>query len=143
MTVDTTSQMLNTNLCARHVSYVMFRPEIWHTRQPERPAKWKPSRVVEAGCGGSHEWGVMARHGVSHKPGSTGPPAAPVHRELVLRAVHDVLQPLGVTEDVLRAWLFSRAGTLAAPGLIDSENELRSALPLFASASAASLPMVQ
>ena len=56
---------------------------------------------------------------------------------------HEVLQPSGVTEDVLRAWLFSRAGTLAAPGLIDSENELRSALPLFASASAASLPMVQ
>ena len=68
----------------------------------------------------------------------------PRYRELVLRAVHEVLQPLGVTEDVLRAWLFSRAGYLAAPGLINSGNELSSAhLPLFAAARRASLPMVQ
>ena len=68
----------------------------------------------------------------------------PRYRELVLRAVHEVLQPLGVTEDVLRVWLFSRAGYLAAPGLINSGNELSSAhLPLFAAARAASLPLVQ
>ncbi len=68
----------------------------------------------------------------------------PRYRELVLRAVHEVLQPLGVTEDVLRGWLFSRAGYLASPGLIDSARDLKSVhLPLFATSSSASLPIVQ
>jgi DNA polymerase elongation subunit (family B) len=59
----------------------------------------------------------------------------PRYRELVLRAVHEVLQPLGVTEDVLRVWLFSRAGYLAPPGIIASPKDLaRMHLPLFASA---------
>lgn len=56
----------------------------------------------------------------------------PRYRELLLRAVHEVLQPLGVTEDVLRAWLFSRAGYFAPPGLITSRSDLSSIhLPLF------------
>jgi DNA polymerase-2 len=60
----------------------------------------------------------------------------PRYRELVLRAVHEVLQPLGVREDVLRAWLFSRAGYLASPGLPDSSQDLNKIhLPLFASAN--------
>ena len=68
----------------------------------------------------------------------------PRYRELVLRAVYEVLQPLGVTEDMLRAWLFSRAGYLASPGFIDSGTNLSSIhLPLFARSSTASLPLVQ
>lgn len=56
----------------------------------------------------------------------------PRYRELLLRAVHEVLQPLGVTEDVLRAWLFSRAGYFTPPGLITSRSDLSSIhLPLF------------
>jgi len=58
----------------------------------------------------------------------------PRYRELILRAVHEVLQPLGVTEDVLRVWLFSRAGYVAPPGMIASSKDLaRMHLPLFAS----------
>jgi hypothetical protein len=54
------------------------------------------------------------------------------------------LQPLGVTEDVLRAWLFSRAGYLASPGLLNSGKDLSSVhLPLFASAADNRLPLMQ
>jgi DNA polymerase-2 len=68
----------------------------------------------------------------------------PRYRELLLRAVHEVLQPLGVSEDVLRAWLFSRAGYMAPPGLIRSSQELAGThLPLFASASGAGVPAMQ
>ena len=58
--------------------------------------------------------------------------------------MHEVLQPLGVTEDVLRAWLFSRAGYLASPGLLNSGKDLSGVhLPLFALSDAARLPMGQ
>jgi DNA polymerase-2 len=59
----------------------------------------------------------------------------PRYRELVLRAVHEVLQPLGVSEDILRAWLFSRAGYVSPPGVVRSSDDLSKIhLPLFASA---------
>ncbi len=62
----------------------------------------------------------------------------PRYRELILRAVHEVLQPLGVTEDLLRVWLFSRAGYSAAPGLVNSSEHLgQLKYPLFASANEA------
>jgi len=68
----------------------------------------------------------------------------PRYRELLLRAVHEVLQPLGVTEDVLRAWLFSHAGYVAPPGLIHSSQDLgKTHLPLFASTPGAGLPAIQ
>jgi len=44
----------------------------------------------------------------------------PRYKELVLRAVYEVLQPLGVTERTLRDWLFSGAGYLAQPGVLPS-----------------------
>lgn len=50
----------------------------------------------------------------------------PRYKELLFRAVHEVLQSLGVSEDVLRNWLFSRASYLVAPGLLHD----RLALPL-------------
>ncbi len=62
------------------------------------------------------------------------------YRELLLRAVHEVLQPLGVTEDLLKVWLFSRAGYCAPPGVIHSAQDLNKInLPLFASIGAADL----
>jgi hypothetical protein len=55
------------------------------------------------------------------------------YRELLVRAVHEVTQPLGVSEDVLRTWLFSRAGYISPPGLVQSDKALsRIHLPLFA-----------
>jgi hypothetical protein len=54
--------------------------------------------------------------------------------------VHEVMQPLGIGEDVLRAWLFSRAGYVAPPGQVQSLQDLRKIpLPLFASTPNAKL----
>lgn len=53
------------------------------------------------------------------------------YKELVLRAVHDMLQPLGVTERTLRDWLFSKAGYITQPGSLYSSDPTRLALPLF------------
>jgi DNA polymerase-2 len=65
----------------------------------------------------------------------------PRYRELLLRAVHEVMQPLGVSEAVLRAWLFSRAGYVAPPGLVRSAQDLgKIPLPLFASTPGVGLP---
>lgn len=50
------------------------------------------------------------------------------YRELLFRAVHEVLQPLGVTETVLRNWLFSKASYLMPPGYLHRRLEI----PLFA-----------
>jgi hypothetical protein len=55
----------------------------------------------------------------------------PRYRELAFRAVHEVLQPLGVTELILRNWLFSQAGYITQPGLLGSHDATRLALPLF------------
>jgi DNA polymerase elongation subunit (family B) len=68
----------------------------------------------------------------------------PRYRELLLRAMHEVLQPLGVNEATLRAWLFSRAGYVAPPGLIRSSEDLDQIhLPLFASNTGAGLPAIR
>ena len=53
------------------------------------------------------------------------------YRELVLRAVHELLQSLGVTEPVLKQWLFSQAGYLIAPGMPGSTDLKKLELPLF------------
>jgi DNA polymerase-2 len=50
------------------------------------------------------------------------------YKELLFRAVHEVLQPLGVTENILRDWMFGRANYLVPPGVLCS----RLNLPLFA-----------
>ena len=50
------------------------------------------------------------------------------YRELLFRAVHEILQPLGVTERVLSNWLFSQASYLLPPGLLHTNMEM----PLFA-----------
>ena len=65
------------------------------------------------------------------------------YKELLVRAVHEVTQPLGVSEEVLRTWLFSRAGYISAPGIVESPGELsRNRLPLFAATPKAGLPAI-
>jgi hypothetical protein len=52
------------------------------------------------------------------------------YAELLLRAAHTVLQPLGVKEETLRWWLYSNAGYGAPPGeMVEGQN----GLPLFTS----------
>lgn len=54
------------------------------------------------------------------------------YRKLILRAVHEVLQPIGVTEAILKNWVIGQAGYLAPPGFLKSSNPTRLALPLLA-----------
>jgi DNA polymerase-2 len=53
------------------------------------------------------------------------------YRELSLRAVYEVLQPLGIPESILRDWLVSNASYTARPGVLRSADSVRLALPLF------------
>jgi DNA polymerase-2 len=50
------------------------------------------------------------------------------YKELLFRAVYEVLQPMGVSKNVLRNWMFSQASYLLSPGLLHSRSEI----PLFA-----------
>jgi DNA polymerase II len=52
----------------------------------------------------------------------------PKYKELLFRAIHEVVQPLGVTEQVLRNWIFSEASYLMPPGWLGNRLDL----PLFA-----------
>ena len=82
-------------------------------------------RFIYIGPGpGVHAWGLSSR---------PDPRAidVPRYRELAFRAVHEILQPLGVTEQILRNWLFSKAGYITQPGLLASRDSTRLALPLF------------
>jgi DNA polymerase-2 len=54
------------------------------------------------------------------------------YRELLIRAAHEVLQPLGVTEVILKNWLIGEAGYLAPPGFLKTSHPTRLALPLLA-----------
>jgi DNA polymerase elongation subunit (family B) len=60
------------------------------------------------------------------------------YKELLFRAAHEVLQPLGVTESVLRNWMFSKASYLVPPGLLHHRLEM----PLFASLKSVRIDMV-
>jgi DNA polymerase II len=51
------------------------------------------------------------------------------YKELLYYAVYEVLQPLRVTKNVLRNWIFARASYLLPPGLLHHRLEM----PLFAS----------
>ena len=53
------------------------------------------------------------------------------YRELTFRAVHEILQPLGVPEKTLRNWLFSKAGYITQPGSLAPTDSTRLELPLF------------
>jgi DNA polymerase I len=54
------------------------------------------------------------------------------YRELVIHAVQEIVQPLGVTEAILKNWLIGQAGYLAPPGLLKTIDPTRLALPLLA-----------
>jgi hypothetical protein len=54
------------------------------------------------------------------------------YRKLILRAVQEVLQPLGVTDAILKNWLIGQVGYLAPPGFLKTTNPTRLALPLLA-----------
>lgn len=60
------------------------------------------------------------------------------YQELLFRAVHEVLQPLGVTEGVLRNWMFIRASYLLPPGLLHPRLEM----PLFAGLKRVQVEMI-
>jgi DNA polymerase elongation subunit (family B) len=55
----------------------------------------------------------------------------PRYQELVLRAVHEIIQPLGVTEQILKNWLFSKASYVLPPGQFDPADLTKLELPLF------------
>jgi len=50
------------------------------------------------------------------------------YKELLFRATYEILQPLGVTDHVLRNWMFCQASYLLPPGLLHDRLEM----PLFA-----------
>jgi DNA polymerase elongation subunit (family B) len=54
------------------------------------------------------------------------------YRELLIRGVQEVLQPIGVTENILRTWLISGAGYLAPPGFLKTRDQIKMAVPLLA-----------
>jgi len=60
------------------------------------------------------------------------------YKELLFRAVYEVLQPLGVAKNVLRNWLFSEASYLVSPGLVHHRLEM----PLFSNLKHVRLGMV-
>jgi len=60
------------------------------------------------------------------------------YKEILFRAIYEALQPLGVTENVLRNWMFSEASYLLRPGLLDDGLEI----PLFANLKYVRVDMV-
>lgn len=52
------------------------------------------------------------------------------YQELLVRAVCEIVQPLHVTETILKDWLFSKAGYIAPPGKLGSIDSRRLELPL-------------
>ena len=54
------------------------------------------------------------------------------YRELLIRGVQEVLEPIGVTENILWTWLISGAGYLAPPGFLKVTDPTRLAVPLLA-----------
>jgi len=56
----------------------------------------------------------------------------PRYKELLFRAVHEVLQPMGIPEHVLRNWMFSEAGYVPLPSLLKYPDLTQNILPLFA-----------
>lgn len=54
------------------------------------------------------------------------------YRELLIRGIQEVLQPIGITENILRMWLVSGTGYLAPPGFLKTTDPTRLAVPLLA-----------
>lgn len=57
----------------------------------------------------------------------------PRYKELAFRAVYEVLQPLGVTERVLKGWIFSKTGYVMPTDLINpAQRTVKQETPIFA-----------
>ena len=56
----------------------------------------------------------------------------PRYKELLFRTVHEVLQPMGIPENVVRDWLFREASYSLPAGWLESTQLQKSELPLFA-----------
>jgi DNA polymerase, archaea type len=54
------------------------------------------------------------------------------YRDLLIRGIQEILQPMGVTDNILRTWLISGAGYLAPPGFLKTTDPTRLMLPLLA-----------
>jgi DNA polymerase elongation subunit (family B) len=95
-------------------------------RQQGKPVKMgqRIRFIYVAPAPGVHAWGL---------PKEPDPRTVdvPRYRELVLRAVYEILQPLGVSEKILRDWLFSKAGYIAPPGQLSSTDRTKLELPIF------------
>ena len=62
----------------------------------------------------------------------------PKYKELLFRAVHEVLQPLGVPGNVLRNWMFCEASYLLPPGMLHDRLEM----PLFVGLKSVRVDMI-
>ena len=56
----------------------------------------------------------------------------PRYKELLFRAVHEVLQPIGIPENILIDWMFGGAGNVPLPSLLKYPDLTQNTLPLFA-----------
>jgi len=66
------------------------------------------------------------------------------YRELAFRAVYEVMQPIGITERVLKAWIFHKAGYVMAQNLTNpSQQFAKQEVPLFANLPYLHLDVVQ
>jgi DNA polymerase-2 len=65
------------------------------------------------------------------------------YKELAFRAIYEVLQPLGITERVLRDWLLKRASYVLPIDLVDSSSRsIKQEAPIFADLSYVHLDVV-
>jgi DNA polymerase elongation subunit (family B) len=83
-------------------------------------------RFIHVAPGGVHAWGLPAEPA----PRSID---APFYKDLAFRAVYEVLQPLGITEKVLKGWVFKQAGYVTPEDLTDPARQLiKQEFPIFA-----------
>jgi DNA polymerase-2 len=81
-------------------------------------------RFIYTGPGTAHAWDL---------PVAPDPRTVDLtrYREMILRAVYEVLHPLGMTEKMLRDWLFGGASYVMSVGELGSSDPTKLALPLF------------
>lgn len=66
------------------------------------------------------------------------------YQELVIRAIYEVVQPLGVPEDLLRSWILGEASYIDVGDFAKVQNrQFDSALPLFASLNSLEKRLIQ
>jgi DNA polymerase-2 len=77
-------------------------------------------------------WDLLSTRGDESTPLDRRAIDVPRYRELLLRAVYEILQPLGLTESLLRSWMFERDCRITAADLLElSSQPIRLGVPLF------------